>query len=609
MIALASPSAVTAPPTGGLYRSLWRFSAGSRVALVGGASLLIGSQLLRLALPWFAGQAINVLQAGGPDFALHAGGWVCGLLATAIGAWALHGPGRILERAVGVRVRRGVTGALFDKLAAAPLKWHEQHPASDVQQRMSQASGALDSFAQNQYVILHGVVTFVGTLGALVLFSPSIGLLAIIAYALLVWVGRRFDRSMTVLAEAQNDAERRFSSGALQFVGGIVTVSALRLEASTRRMLDGRLDAIFAPLTRSIRLNEAKWCAVELMTLTLTWTVVALYVWQSHASGAGVLIGGAFMVYQYAGQAGAVVSTAASQLQGFAHSRVDYASADAIWNAPSKPARPARLDDDWSRIELHGVAYRHEATPSTDGTRAGPAKGIADVSLTLERGERIALVGPSGSGKSTLLRVMAGLYDAERGHLTVDGVSHLGIAPLATVSTLIPQDADVFETSVRDNIAPDGDLDAAALQSALQSALRISAFDEVLATLPDGLATPIAERGTNLSGGQRQRLCLARGIVAAADSSVLLLDEPTSALDPMTEAHVVRSLKAAFPSAPRVASVHRMSLLEHFDRVVLMVAGRIVDSGSVDALLVRQPLFAAMMQGQDRTERPVRAAA
>ena len=602
---MTASARTTTPPTGGLYRNLWRFSAGSRVALVGGASLLIASQLLRLALPWFAGQAINVLQAGGPDFALHAGGWVCALLATSMGAWALHGPGRVLERTVGVRVRRGVSGALFDKLAAAPLKWHDGHPASDLQQRMSQASGALDGFAQNQYVILHGVVTFVGTLGALVVFSPSIGLLAVVAYALLVWVGMRFDRSMTVLAAAQNDAERRFSSGALQFVGSIVTVSALRLEASTRRMLDGRLDAVFAPLKRSVRLNEAKWCAVELMTLALTWSVVALYVWQRHASGAGVLIGGAFMVYQYAGQAGGVVSTAASQLQGFAHSRVDFASADVIWDAPSKPARPARLDDDWTRIELHGVGYRHEAPAVADGAPRGPSNGIGEVSLVLERGERIALVGPSGSGKSTLLRVMAGLYEAQRGHLTIDGVSHLGIAPLSTVSTLIPQDAEVFETSARDNIAPEDDVDAARLQAAL----RISAFDEVLATLPDGLATPIAERGTNLSGGQRQRLCLARGIVAAANSSLILLDEPTSALDPMTEAHVVRSLKAGFPSATIVASVHRMSLLEHFDRVVLMVAGQVVDSGTIDELRHRQPLFAAMLQGQAAPIDQVREAA
>ena len=102
-----------------------------------------------------------------------------------------------------------------------------------------------------------------------------------------------------------------------------------------------------------------------------------------------------------------------------------------------------------------------------------------------------------------------------------------------------------------------------------------------------------------MSGGQRQRLCLARGVLAARGSSLLLLDEPTSALDPVTEA-VVRAAPRCghFADACIVASVHRMSLLEHFDRVVLMVDGRVVDSGPVSELAARQPLFARMLASQ-----------
>jgi ABC-type multidrug transport system fused ATPase/permease subunit len=131
--------------------------------------------------------------------------------------------------------------------------------------------------------------------------------------------------------------------------------------------------------------------------------------------------------------------------------------------------------------------------------------------------------------------------------------------------------------------------------------MRTSAFDEVLRTLPQGLDTPINERGFNLSGGQRQRLCLARGVLAARDSSLLLLDEPTSALDPLTEARVHDMLDGAFPDACIVASVHRMALLSHFDRVVLMAGGRIVDSGTVRELVARQPMFRAMANGPAST--------
>jgi len=585
-------------PRPGLYANLWRFAAGSRLALLGGFALLIGSQLTRLSLPWFAGQAINVLQTGGPDFARHAGLWVCALLAACAGAWTLHGPGRVLERAVGVRVRRGVSEALFDRLAGAPLQWHDRHAASDLQQRMAQASGSLDEFAQNQYVIVQGLVTFVGTLTALVIFSPATGVLAIAAYAVLVVVGTRFDRSMTKLSRAQNDAERRYASGVLEFVGSIVTVTALRLQPSARRLLGARLDAVFVPLKRSIRLNEAKWCVVDLVTTALTWTIVALYVWRAHDAGATVLIGGVFMIHQYAEQAGSVVTSAAANLQNFARMRVNFASADVIWCAPTRPADTTVLARDWQRIDLHDICYTHEAaTPDASTAR----RGIHHVALTLARGERIALVGPSGAGKSTLMRVLAGLYDATQGHVAVDGVGQPGVRPLASITTFVPQDADVYDTTVAENIALDGTPEPAALLAAL----RVSAFDEVLATLPAGLSSPIGERGANLSGGQRQRLALARGVLAAADSSLILLDEPTSALDALIEAHVYRELKAAFPAATLVASVHRMSLLEHFDRVVLMADGWIVDSGTVDELLARQPLLVAMMRGPSQAREPV----
>ena len=611
MTALALDSTFTPPQAAdpvprGLYRSLWRFSAGARTSLLVGAALLTGSQLLRLALPWFVGQAVNALQLGGADHVVRAGEWVAGLLATCAAAWALHGPGRVLERAVGVRVRRSVSEALFDKLSGAPLRWHDRHAASDLQQRMGQASGALDGFAQSQYVVLQSVVTFVGTLGALVLFSPLTGLLAVVAYAVLVTVGMRFDRSMTRLAEQQNQAERRYASGVLEFVGSFVTVSALRLQPAIRRVLGSRLDSIFVPLRHSIRLNEIKWCVVDLLTTILTWSVVALYVWQVHRSGAAVLIGGVFMVYKYADQAGTVVGSAASNLQTFAHFRVDYASAAAIWDAPARPRPVSTLNDDWKRIEMHGVGYRHGGDEAADGASSSiEGKGVHDVSLTFERGERIALVGPSGAGKSTLMRVIAGLYDADHGRMTVDGLTHLNIKPLASLTTFIPQDADVFEATVRHNIVPDAATDAAIDSTKLATALRVGAFEEVLATLPDGLDTSIAERGANLSGGQRQRLCLSRGVYAAADSSLVLLDEPTSALDPLTEAHVYRELKASLPSACIVASVHRMSLLAHFDRVVLMRDGEVLDAGTVDEVRARQPLLVAMMDGAapDEAER------
>jgi ABC-type multidrug transport system fused ATPase/permease subunit len=170
-------------------------------------------------------------------------------------------------------------------------------------------------------------------------------------------------------------------------------------------------------------------------------------------------------------------------------------------------------------------------------------------------------------------------------------VAALGLDLLRREATLIAQDAQVFEASLRENIA----FDLAHSDAEIIEVARMSGFDRVIEELHAGLDSPVAQGGFNLSGGQRQRLCLARGILAARGSSLLLLDEPTSALDPLSEAAVYDRLREAFPGACIVASVHRMTLLDRFDRVVLMADGRIVDVGTVADLRTRQGLFRKML--------------
>jgi ATP-binding cassette subfamily B protein len=191
------------------------------------------------------------------------------------------------------------------------------------------------------------------------------------------------------------------------------------------------------------------------------------------------------------------------------------------------------------------------------------------------------------------MRVLAGLYEAQHGQVLIDGHAEAQRRDAAEICTLIPQEAEVFEASVRDNLT----LGMAVSEAALERALHASALDEVLQGLSEGLETTLAERGTNLSGGQRQRLALARGLLAAGESSLLMLDEPTSALDALAEQRVFERIRASHPSACIVASVHRLSLLDRFDRVVFMQDGRVLDSGRVADLEARLPLFAAMRRG------------
>jgi ABC-type multidrug transport system fused ATPase/permease subunit len=577
---------------GALYAALWRFAAGARLQALAAAGLLLAAQLVRLLSPWLAAQALNSLQAAGS----HASGPGLGpglghtlllilaiVLNTAL-AWGLHVPGRILERSVGIRVRGALADRLYFRAVNLPLAWHEQHHSGQTLHRLQKTSGALFDFAQNQYVYIQSSVNLAGPIGALFLISAPLGAIALVSIGLSALVVLFFDAALGRLARAENAAERHYAARLGDFLGSVSTLISLRLQQATRRLAGERLAAVFAPLSRAITLNEAKWCTVDLLTVLVSWALVALYAWQAHQADRALLIGNVFMVYQYAVQAGAVMGSVAAHYQQYARILADFSSADPIWQAPRRRHAGPRLPAAWREIRLENVSLRYPG--SAEG-------GIADVALVLRRGARIALVGPSGSGKSTLMRVLSGLYPADRMQLTVDGRAYLRARSLESLSTLIPQSAVVFQGSVRENLT----CGAACPQAAVDTALRVSQFDAVLADLKQGLETSIAEDGLNLSGGQRQRLSLARGILAARDSSIICLDEPTSSLDALTEAQVFDALEAAFPDACLVAAVHRMSLLDRFDRVVLLAGGRIVDTGTAAELRARQPLFEALWQG------------
>jgi ABC-type multidrug transport system fused ATPase/permease subunit len=587
---MSTPAPLDLPATVSLrdlYRHVWHHAHGARARFALAMSMLAGSQLLKLAMPWMAAQAIDAVQAGGAHGLAPAARWIAGVVGLMAAVWLLHGPARVIERNVGLRVRRRLADTLYGRLAAAPLAWHERHHSGELQHRVQQAGGALYDFTQNQFIYLQNAVNLVGPLAALALLSPLTGVLAGVGYVAIGAVIVAFDRALMQLAEHENHAERRYAARLLDFAGNVGSLLALRLQPAARRLLDARLAGIFVPLKRSIVLNEWKWCGVDLLTIALAWGLVAAYAVHARAGGA-VMLGSLFMVYQYAQQAAGVVGSMASNYQNFARTKTDFASAAPIWHAPVVAPPATALPAGWHRVAIAGLDFERAAADVDDSRRWG----LHGVALTLHRGERLALVGASGSGKSTLLRVLAGLYAADRAQISVDGRA-TPLAQLAASATLIPQEAEVFESSLRENLAFGEPVD----EAALLLAAHVSAFDEVLQALPDGLETAIGERGANLSGGQRQRLALARGVLAARGRSLLLLDEPTSALDPLTEARVHERLRLAFPDACIVAAVHRLSLLAHFDRVALMADGRLLDVGSVAELAARQPLFARMLQG------------
>ena len=245
--------------------------------------------------------------------------------------------------------------------------------------------------------------------------------------------------------------------------------------------------------------------------------------------------------------------------------------------APSRPLDPRP-------IELVDVRFRYEDT-DVDVLQA--------VSLRIEPGADVGIVGTSGAGKTTLLDVLLGLLDPSSGQVMIGGEPLPALRAEWQLSIgYVPQEIVLIDDSVRANVA--FGIEASAIdETRLEETLRLAQIDGFVTSLPEGLDTKVGEHGVRLSGGQRQRLGLARALYHGP--SVLVLDEATSALDSDTEARIMGTIASLRGSLTIITVAHRLSTLKHCDRIYFLRGGRLAAVGSFDELYAREPDFAQLV--------------
>lgn len=242
--------------------------------------------------------------------------------------------------------------------------------------------------------------------------------------------------------------------------------------------------------------------------------------------------------------------------------------------SPEEPISVSRLH---GRIEFNQVFFSY-----------GDEQVLKNFSLTIEQGQVVALVGPSGAGKSTVAALLNRLYDPQQGSIEIDGydLRQLDLNALRSNLALVDQDSFLFNDSIANNISYG--LEGMSAES-LTEAIRQAHAEEFINQLPDGLETRIGDRGVRLSGGQRQRICIARALLR--DAPILILDEATSALDTESEAMVQKALENLMQNRTTLVIAHRLSTIMHADKIVVLEAGMMVESGSHEELLASGKLY------------------
>jgi ABC-type multidrug transport system fused ATPase/permease subunit len=339
-----------------------------------------------------------------------------------------------------------------------------------------------------------------------------------------------------------------------------------------------KLGAVFPPFRRNVVINEWKWFTAQMMVALIYATITVGYLYQNWTPGEPFLIGGLVVLIGYVNQFTSVFNDIASQYTQIIKYNTDVqnvADIERAWEEKHTPEQSA-VPATWQEINISNLNF----TRGSDRSLGRPS-GLDNVHMRIQRGERVALIGESGSGKSTLLATLRGLYTPMEGVQTVvDQSMPISFGSIAETVTLFPQDPEIFENTILYNIT----LGLPFTENEVMAACEAAQFADVVRRLPKGLETNIQEKGVNLSGGQKQRLALARGILAARSSSIVLMDEPTSSVDPRTEKHIYSALFDNLRGKAIVSSLHRLHLLTEFDYIYILRNGAVIEEGTFDEL-------------------------
>lgn len=576
-----------------LLRTAWHYAKGQqrRYALVYGLFTL--STIVVSMYPILWGLFINELQKEGVDAIRYVWIYAIAYVAIKLIDWAFNGPARVMERKMAFDISRKFLNELYHKTVHLPVKWHQDNHSGATINRVKKAYSALWEFFDQGFMYFHTIAKMALAIAAMIFFSPLFGGIAVFLGIFVIYIIFQFDKPFIAATKEVNEREHEVSSTLFDSLSNIITVITLRLEKRMEIGVDNKVAAIFPPFLRKVLVNEWKWFSVQVCVSIIYSVIVVGYVYQNWVPGEVFLVGGLVTLVGFVKQFTDVFHNFAWQYTQIIRYHTDVSTAQNILKAYDEMDLPPVqnvLQRDWKAIELSGLAFTHQDTSKGDMG----SLGLFDLRMRIRRGQKIALIGESGSGKSTLLALLRGLYPPTAVDIRVDE-KPIQIRNLSEQVTLFPQEPEIFENTIAYNIT----LGLSFTEEEVKRVCKAVHFSEVVDQLPKGLASSIKEKGVNLSGGQKQRLALARGVLAARDSELVLLDEPTSSVDPKTELLIYDRLFKEFEEKAVISSLHRLHLLTKFDYVYILENGKVVDEGTFTQLRKESAIFQELWRHQE----------
>jgi len=585
-------------------RRAWVFARPYKWAIVGFLTSILVSALMALAPPLLFRAILDhsIPQRDKRQITVLAAFLVAAALGDAVLA--------ILQRWYSSRIGEGLIYdlrvALFDKVQQMPIAFFTRTQTGSLISRLNNdVVGAQTAVTSTLGSVVSNVVVLVTTLAAMLTLEWRLTLLSLVVLPLFIIPAKRVGAKLQTIAREQMGLNAEMNT---QMTERFNVSGALLVKLFGRHNEEVGAFSKRAGRVRDIGIRSALYGRVFFVALGLVGAV-----------GAAAIYGvGAHLVVDGGITAGTLVAMAAfvqriyQPLTGLTNARIEvmtaFVSFERVFEVLDAPVSiqdaPGAIDLVSARgeLELRHVTFRYppgHTVSIASLEAAGAMQGVdpdidvlQNISLHVQPGETIALVGVSGAGKSTLASLIPRLYDATAGSILIDGhdVKNLTQRSVQNAIGVVSQDPHLFHESIGANLRyakPD------ATDDELRAACEGAQIYDTISSLPEGFNTLVGERGYRMSGGEKQRLAIARLLLK--DPAIMILDEATSHLDNENEAAVQVALEEALRGRTALVIAHRLSTVRHADRIVVLDAGHLVEEGTHEELMERNGLYAAQV--------------
>ncbi|WP_213610269.1 ABC transporter transmembrane domain-containing protein [Pseudoalteromonas sp.] len=494
---------------------------------------------------------------------------------------------------IGERVSNDIRKAVFNRIVTLHPSYFEENRSGELMSRLTTDTTLLQSIIGSSFsMALRSALMLVGGLIMLLVTNLKLTLVVVACVPLVLVPMIVFGKKVRKLASSSQDAIADISTYAGEIIQNIKVVQSYSHEQQEQSAFALETEKAFNVAKSRIKQRSFLIAAV----IFLTFSAISAMLW---VGGSDVLAGtmtggelGAFVFYAImVAMSVATVAEVYGELQRAAGAAARLLELLAVKSKIQNPEIPQdeqlHATTSNSAISLEGISFNYPSRPDVSA--------LNNISLNIETGKTVAIVGPSGAGKTTLFELLQRFYDPASGAIKFHNIDikELSLNTLRNKMGMVAQNPILFSSDVMHNIRYGN---PSASDEQVYTAAKHAHADEFIKQLPQGYNSFLGEQGVRLSGGQKQRIVLARAILK--DPEILLLDEATSALDAQSEHHVQAALEHLMQNRTTLIIAHRLATVKHADMIVVMENGEIKATGTHQQLMASNPLYQKLCELQ-----------